>query len=352
MTTLDGVERRPRRRDRARLRLRRRPRDRRDHGRPGLRGLRADHPRPARGGELERDQHPPHLAPARPALGGLLALREAAASGPLPARAGGRLEADGRALRRQAGAGHDRRRGRDPRPARADAACRPGQRACSGWRSPRASRPTYLERLGFGVEAAGEDLTVTVPPDRHYDVTREVDLIEEVARVHGIDEHLPTTLPAVRQRRRPQPRAAAAPPRRGRPARPRLRPGGRLELHRPRRAGPPADSRRGPAGQPGRALQPALRGAVGDADHRARLAARRRRPQRGARRRPPRPVRGRRRLPARRSPRRRGRRRWPVPSAASSRRRSPSRTATRRSRSGRWSPAPGAAAASRPTSSR
>jgi len=55
---------------------------------------------------------------------------------------------------------------------------------------------TYLERLGFGVEVAGEDLEVTVPPDRHYDVTREVDLIEEVARVHGIDEHLPTTLPA------------------------------------------------------------------------------------------------------------------------------------------------------------
>ncbi len=56
---------------------------------------------------------------------------------------------------------------------------------------------TYLERLGFGVEAAGEDLDVSVPPDRHYDVTREVDLIEEVGRVHGIDEHLPTTLPAL-----------------------------------------------------------------------------------------------------------------------------------------------------------
>jgi phenylalanyl-tRNA synthetase beta chain len=55
---------------------------------------------------------------------------------------------------------------------------------------------TYLERLGFEAEAAGEDLEVLVPPDRHYDVTREVDLIEEVARVHGIDEHLPTTLPA------------------------------------------------------------------------------------------------------------------------------------------------------------
>ncbi|HVD37498.1 MAG TPA: phenylalanine--tRNA ligase subunit beta, partial [Solirubrobacterales bacterium] len=55
---------------------------------------------------------------------------------------------------------------------------------------------TYLERLGFAAEPEGEDLQVTVPPDRHYDVTREVDLIEEVARVHGIDEHLPTTLPS------------------------------------------------------------------------------------------------------------------------------------------------------------
>ncbi|HEU4736935.1 MAG TPA: phenylalanine--tRNA ligase subunit beta [Solirubrobacterales bacterium] len=60
-----------------------------------------------------------------------------------------------------------------------------------------ADQVAYLERLGFAAEPAGEDLAVTVPPDRHYDVTREVDLIEEVGRVHGLDEHLPSTLPAV-----------------------------------------------------------------------------------------------------------------------------------------------------------
>jgi phenylalanyl-tRNA synthetase beta chain len=60
-----------------------------------------------------------------------------------------------------------------------------------------ADQVTYLERLGFGVAESGGDLEVTVPPDRHYDVTREVDLIEEVGRVHGLDEHLPSTLPAV-----------------------------------------------------------------------------------------------------------------------------------------------------------
>ncbi len=60
-----------------------------------------------------------------------------------------------------------------------------------------ADQVAYLERLGFGVEVAGPDLEVTVPPDRHCDVTREVDLVEEVGRVHGLDEHLPSTLPAV-----------------------------------------------------------------------------------------------------------------------------------------------------------
>jgi phenylalanyl-tRNA synthetase beta chain len=68
-----------------------------------------------------------------------------------------------------------------------------------GMRIEQADQTLYLERLGFGVEAHCDDLTVEVPPDRHYDVSREVDLIEEVARVHGLDEHLPSTLPAIGQ---------------------------------------------------------------------------------------------------------------------------------------------------------
>ena len=65
---------------------------------------------------------------------------------------------------------------------------------------PQADQVSYLERLGFGAEVDGEDLQVEVPPDRHYDVTREIDLIEEVGRVHGFDRHLPTTLPGVAEK--------------------------------------------------------------------------------------------------------------------------------------------------------
>jgi phenylalanyl-tRNA synthetase beta chain len=57
---------------------------------------------------------------------------------------------------------------------------------------------SILERLGFGVSARDGDLDVEVPYFRHYDVSREADLIEEVARIHGL-ENLPATLPARNQ---------------------------------------------------------------------------------------------------------------------------------------------------------
>ena len=54
-----------------------------------------------------------------------------------------------------------------------------------------------LEALDFRTEPAPDGLEVTVPALRRDDVTREVDLIEEVARIDGLDR-LPATLPARR----------------------------------------------------------------------------------------------------------------------------------------------------------
>ncbi len=50
-----------------------------------------------------------------------------------------------------------------------------------------------LSRLGFDVEASGSAYQVTIPTFRS-DITREIDLIEEIARVYGYD-NIPTTLP-------------------------------------------------------------------------------------------------------------------------------------------------------------
>ena len=50
-----------------------------------------------------------------------------------------------------------------------------------------------LNLLGFDVETSGDVYQVTVPTFRS-DVTREIDLIEEIARVYGYD-NIPTTLP-------------------------------------------------------------------------------------------------------------------------------------------------------------
>jgi phenylalanyl-tRNA synthetase beta chain len=52
--------------------------------------------------------------------------------------------------------------------------------------------------LGFEVAEAAEGLDVTVPYWRREDVTREADLVEEIARLHGVNENLPATLPSRR----------------------------------------------------------------------------------------------------------------------------------------------------------
>lgn len=44
----------------------------------------------------------------------------------------------------------------------------------------------YLQRLGFSVDELEQELRVTVPLSRMYDVKSSIDLVEEVARLHGL----------------------------------------------------------------------------------------------------------------------------------------------------------------------
>ncbi len=51
-----------------------------------------------------------------------------------------------------------------------------------------------IEPLGFSAEAKGDQLSVNVPSFRASDVTREIDVIEEIARIYGFDK-LPSSMP-------------------------------------------------------------------------------------------------------------------------------------------------------------
>ncbi|MBA3437423.1 MAG: phenylalanine--tRNA ligase subunit beta [Thermoleophilaceae bacterium] len=64
-----------------------------------------------------------------------------------------------------------------------------------GARIPQRDVKRILEALGFGVRSSGDAFDVAVPYWRDADAQREADLIEEIARIHGL-EKLPITLPA------------------------------------------------------------------------------------------------------------------------------------------------------------
>jgi phenylalanyl-tRNA synthetase beta chain len=60
---------------------------------------------------------------------------------------------------------------------------------------PRERSQQLLQTIGFTAVDAADGLDVTVPDFRRADVTREADVIEEVARLDGV-ENLPATLPS------------------------------------------------------------------------------------------------------------------------------------------------------------
>jgi phenylalanyl-tRNA synthetase beta chain len=70
-------------------------------------------------------------------------------------------------------------------------------RAILGVEIPRARQAEILNALDFHTVEVDDGLQATPPPVRREDVTREIDLIEEVARIDGL-ERLPVTLPARR----------------------------------------------------------------------------------------------------------------------------------------------------------
>jgi phenylalanyl-tRNA synthetase beta chain len=82
-------------------------------------------------------------------------------------------------------------------------------RALLGAEVARDEAHAVLGRLGFACRASQQSADVWEAPSFRPDVSREVDLIEEIARVRGFDA-IPTVLPAVRPSRDAGPREALA----------------------------------------------------------------------------------------------------------------------------------------------
>jgi phenylalanyl-tRNA synthetase beta chain len=68
--------------------------------------------------------------------------------------------------------------------------------AILGTAVPPAESAAILRRLGCEVEEGADAHRVRVPMERRTDLAREIDLIEEVARIHGLDR-LPEELPRI-----------------------------------------------------------------------------------------------------------------------------------------------------------
>ena len=62
---------------------------------------------------------------------------------------------------------------------------------------PRDEMIKYLEALQMSVKAGDDDVIVVVPPSYRVDLSREIDLVEEIARMSGYD-NIPVTYPAIK----------------------------------------------------------------------------------------------------------------------------------------------------------
>ena len=157
-----------------------------------------------------------------------------------------------------------------------------------------------LDRLGFDPRAGQGTIDVRVPTTRFVDVTREIDVIEEIARIYGL-EHVPSLL-SVGSGGGLTRGPARAP--HGRRRLPRRRPdrGADALLRARGHARPPRPRPGRPAPHDARGRQPALAGALAPAHAAPAEPARGARAQRRLGPRRPRAVRDRAHLPPRRGP--------------------------------------------------
>ena len=163
---------------------------------------------PARGRELRAGRDHAQLRAARASHRGLEPLGEGRRS--VPRRAGRDLCDELLVeLTKARYAGADRRAGRPARSARDRGSGRSGPTRWSASQIPLTEQRRILERLGFEVEERAG--VVTVPTWRARDVTREVDLIEEVARIYGLERGAVHAAAAARDVRPPDARAAPQP---------------------------------------------------------------------------------------------------------------------------------------------